>query len=198
MKHLVGDNLLNHPADLNLHFAFFLLADGHAVGVRNFFRDLASNLAGTRAGFRSADRDAVGVRNFFRNLASHLDSARAVFRSADRDAVGERNFFRNLTSHFAGARAGFRLADRHTIGVGNFLGNLTSTLDDSSSFFLMIYAHGVGVRLFDHLSFAAGVLDFPLNDIGNPDAARAGLAAAAGCFDAAVATGVVPAVHWYG
>ena len=61
MVDLRRHNLLDHLADLNLHFTLFLLAHVDRVRVRNFFRHLARNLNRACAGFFLADRHVVGV-----------------------------------------------------------------------------------------------------------------------------------------
>ena len=138
---LLSHNLLNHAADLNLNFTLFRLADSHVIGARDFFL----------------------------NLASDFDSASALFRLADSHVIGVRNFFLNLTSNFDSASALFRLADSHVVGVRNFFLNLTSNLDGASVLFLLISRNVVGVRLVNNLLLVAGVLNFVLHDVGDPD-----------------------------
>ena len=172
--------MLYHFADADLNFTLFLLADGNAIGVRNFFLNLTSNFAGACALFRSTDSHVVGVRNFFLNLTSNLAGACALFRLADGHIVGVRNFFLNLTSDFAGA----------------------------SSFFCSADGHMVRVRFLSRLVFVASVFHFGLDNVWYPNltSATAGnwstaatgrttTAAAGRCRAAAAAGRSAPAVR---
>ena len=84
--------MLNHFANADLNFTLLLLADGHTVGVRNFFLNLTSDFAGASSFFCSADGHVVRVR-----FLSRLVFVASVFHFG-LDNV----WYPNLTSATAG------------------------------------------------------------------------------------------------